>query len=294
MTAAVVEATPRQRVVTPGVYDLPEDVYFADPVPGGSLSCSEAKLLLPPSCPALARHQKEHGRPPKRVFDLGHAAHKVVLGVGADIVVVPGERWDTKAAKAAVAEARDAGQIPVKEAEMAAVLAMADALRAHPFASKLLTPGRGEPEQSLFWRDSETGVMRRARLDWLPTRTDGRRMIIPDYKSAASAEKHAFARSAATYGYHMQAATYTEGVTALGLDDDPAFVFVVQEKEAPYLVNVIELDSLAMRIGRDRNRLAVDTYHRCVTTNTWPSYSDDVELVALPRWAEYEWEADTP
>ena len=38
----------------PGVYDgLDEAAYHADPVPGGSLSASGAKLLLPPSCPAL-------------------------------------------------------------------------------------------------------------------------------------------------------------------------------------------------------------------------------------------------
>ena len=34
---------------TAGVYDIPEDLYHRDPVPGGSLSCSGAKKLLPPS-----------------------------------------------------------------------------------------------------------------------------------------------------------------------------------------------------------------------------------------------------
>lgn len=67
-------------VTEPGVYDdMPEHVYLADPVPGGSLSFSGAKALLPPSCPALYRHQRDHGRPPKPAFDFGHAVHSMVL-----------------------------------------------------------------------------------------------------------------------------------------------------------------------------------------------------------------------
>jgi hypothetical protein len=48
-------ATLDRTVITqPGVYDLPADVYHADPVPpelGGSLSSSGAKLLLPRPAP---------------------------------------------------------------------------------------------------------------------------------------------------------------------------------------------------------------------------------------------------
>lgn len=38
-------------ITEPGVYDLPAEVYHADPVEGGSLSSTGARKLLPPSCP---------------------------------------------------------------------------------------------------------------------------------------------------------------------------------------------------------------------------------------------------
>ena len=41
----------------PGIYDIPEDQYHRDPVPGGSLSASGAKKLLADGGPARYRHQ---------------------------------------------------------------------------------------------------------------------------------------------------------------------------------------------------------------------------------------------
>jgi hypothetical protein len=43
-------------------------------------------------------------------FDFGHAAHKLVLGAGPEIVVVDAERWDTKAIKEEVAAIHAAGR----------------------------------------------------------------------------------------------------------------------------------------------------------------------------------------
>lgn len=297
MTAATatLEAPAPVVVEAPGVYpDIPDLDYHADPVPEGSLSCSGAKRLLPPSCPALFKHERDNGRPDKRQFDFGHAAHKLVLGVGLELAVIPGERWDTKAAKEAVAAARARGAVPVKEHEFATVQAMAAALRAHPIASVLLADGAGTPEASLFWRDPQTGVMRRGRVDWLPNARPDGRLIIPDYKTSVTANPAAFGRAAIDYGYCQQAPWYVDGAQALDLaGDDAAFVFIVQEKTAPYLVSVVELDSLALRIGRHRNRKALDLFVQCMTTDTWPGYSDDVELVSVPGWAQREYELET-
>src|SRR5579864_9290707 len=103
---------------------------------------------------------------------------------------------------------------------------MADAIRRHPLAGALLDPGRGSAEQSLFWADEDTGIWRRARLDGLPAPRPGRRLVIPDYKTAERADRDSIRKAVANYGYHIQAAQYTKGVRALGLDEDPAFVFV--------------------------------------------------------------------
>ena len=54
----------------PGVYEMDEATYHQDPVPGGSLSASGAKLLLPPSCPALYAWRRDHPKVSAE-FDFG-------------------------------------------------------------------------------------------------------------------------------------------------------------------------------------------------------------------------------
>jgi hypothetical protein len=286
----------------PGVYGgMPAAAYLADPVPGGSLSASGARLLTPPSCPARFRwHADNNGRPPKNEFDFGHAAHKEVLGDGAPVVVVDARDWRTKAAREAKEKARADGHTPLLADDWVTVQAMAAALRRHPIAGALFEPGTGLPEQTLIWRDEETGVMRRARLDWLRD-PNGGRLIIPDYKSCQSASPEAAGKALHSHGYYRQAPWYCDGATALGLagDDEPAFLLVMQEKTAPYLVATYQPDPFAMQAGRALNRRAVDIYRRCQESGYWPGYAvptadrvlhadRDVLPLPLPGWAEYQ------
>jgi hypothetical protein len=285
---ATTSTEPRTEIEEPGVYDLPVEVYHADPVKGGSLSSSGARKLLPPSCPALYAYEREHPPAPTATFDIGHAAHKLALGIGPELVVVDADDWRTSAAKAARDEAHAAGHVPLLRDTYAELQAMADALRSHPLASALLGDG-GQAESSLVWRD-ESGIMRRCRLDWKPAPREGR-MIGWDYKTSRSADPEKFAKAGVDYGYHCQQAWYLDGLRALDFaDDDAQFVFIVQEKTPPYLVSVVQLDVVAVRIGRHLNRRAIDIYAECSRTGIWPGYADDVAHVSLPFWYERTFE----
>jgi hypothetical protein len=271
-----------------GVYDgLPEDQYHGH---RDSLSSSGARALLPPSCPALFRHEQLYGRPPKRTFDFGHAAHQRVLGVGAELVVVEKKAGvDATDRRTAYAqehekEIRAQGKVPVLRKELDVVDAMAAAILEHPIASILFDPDRGGvPESSLFWTDPEFGVLRRARLDWRPTvLTSAGRLVIPDYKTTVSASKRSIEKSVREYGYHQQDDWYRDLVIGLELAEAVGFVFVFQEKSAPFLVNVAEIDAPSLRVARELNRRALDVYADCSARDEWPTYSDEIELVGLP------------
>lgn len=288
-------ATMAKRLTVPGVYDIPADVYHADPVEGGSLSSTGARKLL--RCPARFRYDQDHPEPYRKTFDVGSAAHRLALGEGADFEVVDGERWDTKVAKATVADVRAAGKVPLKAAEADRVHAMADALRKHPVAARLLDPSAGgQPEQTIIWRDEETGVWRRAMLDWLPATYAGRRLVVPDYKTTVSADPTGLDRTVANFGYHQQAAWYLDAVKAVGLapepEFEPAFVFIAQEKEPPYLVTVFQLDETALAVGAERNRRALERYRDCAASGFWPGYTTDIPTISLPRWAERQYQED--
>lgn len=264
--------------------DLSNADYHADKT---SLSSSGARKLLPPSCPAKFRWEQDNPQPASKTFDYGNAAHKTVLGNGPALVVVDHDAWNTKAAKAEVAEVRAMGAIPLKQHEMQMVKDMAEAIRSHPLAAALLDPAYGAPEQSGFWIDGPSGIRRRVRFDWLPSVQAGR-LVIADYKTAADASDEAFQKAIDKYGYNQQAPWYEESAQALGLGDESTeLLFVVQEKSAPYLVNVIGLDYFAREIGRAKNRAAIEKFAECTDADYWPGYADEnPNYLPLPGWAE--------
>ncbi|MFE0699159.1 PD-(D/E)XK nuclease-like domain-containing protein [Streptomyces sp. NPDC058872] len=269
-------------IVEPGLYpDLTAEEYHAQRT---SLSSTGARIML--KAPALHRYEQDHPQPRRDTFDFGTAAHRVVLGDGPELVAIEATDWRTKAAREERDEVAAAGGIGLLAADYDRVHEMADAIRRHPIASALFAPGSGRPEQSLFWRDERTGIMRRARTDWLPNPRDGR-LIVPDYKTTVSAHPEALARSVETYGYHQQAAWYLDGIRALELDEKPAFLLVFQEKTAPYLITVVELDMPTLRIGVAKNERALDMYRMCVETGRWPGYVPEHEpfYLSLPAWA---------
>lgn len=275
----------RVTVDVAGVYDMDEADYHADPCPEQSLSYSGAKVLL--DCPA--RYDWQQANPIHRDdFDFGSAAHAHILGIGAPVDIIDADDWRTKAAREARDESRTEGRTPLLTKDWETVQAMADALRQHPTAASLLDPKRGHPERSAFWFDR---VWRRCRYDFLPDVDPNRRLIIPDYKTVRGhADTGSISRTVARFRYHMQAAWYLAGARAVLDVAEPAFVFIFQEREPPYLVNVVELDSYAVEIGAAMCERAVDVFVECTETGVWPGYGDDVKRVSLPRWAELAFE----
>jgi hypothetical protein len=273
-------------ITGPGIYpDMTDAEYHADPVPEGSLSASGAKTLL--DCPAKFNYRKLAGEEHRDFFDFGKAAHAKLLGVGAPIAVLDFKDRRSKAYSEAEAQAYANGHTPMLKRDAAVIESMVAAVQAVPLAAALLDPARGPVEQSLFWHDL---IWRRARLDLFPDPDTDERPIIVDYKTAADASPKGFQKSSANFDYFIQAAWYLDGYRRLTGRDDAAFVFVVQEKEPPYVVGCYELTESYRRIGEWRAERAVAIYQRCTATGIWPAYSEDVERIDAPRWLEIEHE----
>jgi hypothetical protein len=274
-------------------YDVPEDAYHAD---RGSLSVSGAKLLLKPSCPAKFDDAMRNPPEPKKEFDFGHVAHRVVLGKGADYVVldpaVHGLKKDGTVAdspratatwKSAEAMAREGGLTPIHVDDFRRVEEMAAQIRLS--AGSLFDDGNAEV--SLYHTDPGTGVQLRGRIDWLTSDDDGR-VVCVDYKTSLTSNPEELERKFWGLRYFMQDAWYRDLLISLGVSDDPRFLFVVQEKKSPYLVEVVEYDPEAVYEGRRWNREAINLYAHCRQTKSWPGYSGGrgrVTTITLPRFA---------
>lgn len=263
------------------LYDLPEHIYHADRLPvGPSLSSTMAKTLLRAGGPARLRHLLDTPPARSRAYDFGTAAHARILGRGQETTVIDGDRR-TKAVREQIADAEASGLIVLRPEEQQAITDMAEALLRHPVAGELLTAGAGRPEVSMLARDARTGRWTRGRIDFLA----GRQLIV-DYKTGVDASPHAFERAAWRYGYHVQAAHYLRLARQLQLvEDEAAYLLIVQEKSAPYLPAVYQLDEPLLEHGLAEVERAITAWDEALALGEWPGIAPGPHLLRLPDWA---------
>lgn len=276
---------PEKRTLAGVVLGMPDEEYHAHP----SLSSTGVRRLL--DSPARFRWALTHPEPPKKEFDLGHAVHAKVLGVGAGVVEIPGHLLSedggvrSAAAKLWVSEARGKGLVPLKRPVLEQVDAMAEALLAHNTA-RLLLEQDGSAEASVFAQDPEFGFGMRARFDFLPDAGTGPRSAFDLKTTARDASPAAFAKAAADHGYETQQVWY-ELVHTWAEGWAPPMVFVVVEVAPPHLVAVHQLDAEFVEIGRTRVERARALYADCLARDQWPGYEDRVFLTPPPMWLIY-------
>ncbi|MFD2232799.1 PD-(D/E)XK nuclease-like domain-containing protein [Phaeospirillum tilakii] len=270
-----------------GIYDMPDDVYHADPAPTPSLSASGMKRIIG-ECPAAFWWDNRRLNPgwkeeTTKALSVGRAAHMWLLQ-GAEfeqrIAVMPAELdLRSNAGKAFAAQAEGEGKTLIRAKEFEAVKAMRDAAMRSDLVRLALSNGRAE--QSLFWQDAETGVWLRCRPDWLPTVP----VHVPDFKTTTSAHPDDFRRAVQDYGYHIQAAHTLDGIEAVTGTRPDSFFFIVQEKAPPYLCSICTLDDEAMMWGERLARRAIRLFARCLETGHWPGYDGGISTVGLPAYA---------
>lgn len=254
-----------------------------------ALSSTQARQILD----SPARYKWQLTQPPRTsdAFDLGHAVHAKVLGVGGGIVEYPDEHLtasgavSTKAATVAWADGqRNAGYIPITTGQARQVDAMAEAVLAHAEARALFEQP-GHAEASVFATCDETAIEMRARFDYLPDFYDAMYPIAVDLKTTRGrANPREFGRSISDYSYHVQQGHYLDTLRLDTGRDDIDMRFVVIEKAAPYFVAVHQPDDLYAAIGHDQALTARRTLRECLDTDTWPTGLEDIQYIDAPTW----------
>ncbi len=236
--------------------------------------------------PAHAREEALHPKEPTAALALGHAFHVRLLEphrFALEYTTGPTINRRTKIGRSVWArfERENAGRFLLKPEEAQLYDRMAEAVLAHPVAAQLLA-GRGASELAFVWRDAETSLLCKGRVDRLGEL--GGWPFVVDVKSTRDASPQAFARSITAYGYHRQTAYYRAGLDALRPAARRATIIAV-EKEPPYAVAVYELAERALEQGEREFRAALARYRECVESGIWPAYGDDLGLIDLPSWA---------
>lgn len=200
---------------------------------------------------------------PKR-FDEDVAIQPIFSGKGS---VLAREKWAIE----------HHGKIIIDEAEHEDLKAMVKSITNHKAASRLIVGGTSE--ESFFWQDSTTGLSCKCRPDY--KRTD---KILLDLKSTENASLEEFDRTILKYKYHLSAAHYLEGVSAVTGQAYETFLIIACEKTAPYLTQVFEIDFGALEKGRELCNRALLRYKNSQSLLKPPGYSEDVVPISIPPY----------
>jgi len=255
---------------TPGTHDaIPNADYHADLT---AISASPLVTLhrLSPAHMIAERAEPKDSRP----LVVGSAMHALLSGdFRADgFEVLPeGKAGASKDAKAITAS----GGQWLTLAEFSIARGMAQAIDASGVACKLAA-GAAQ-EQSVVWIDEATGLLCKCRPDvW---REDIG--LVVDYKSIGQrASRKACASAISNYGYHLKAAHYLAGTGA------HTFLWIFVEKAAPHGVRLFTASAEMIERGEEQRREALTVWKHCVDMDEWPGYSDGIEDIDLPRWAD--------
>jgi hypothetical protein len=142
----------------------------------------------------------------------------------------------------------------------------------------------GFAELSALVRCPSTGVILRARFDWITM--DG---ISIDVKKTQDVRYEAFQKSIANYRYHVQDGFYSYVFELITGQPLKAFKFLAIEEMAPNSSKLYELDDEAKAIGKRIALEDLDTYASAEISNDWHGVVHEEELISLPMWAvDYE------
>jgi exodeoxyribonuclease VIII len=226
-------------------------------------------------------------------FRLGSAVHCAILeeSTFADrYAVKPDCDRRTKEGKAQFAEwsAHHLGKTFISAEELVQVIAMREAVAAHPIACDLLKTGT--PETT--WRVPQANALGalQCRTDWWNAEgceTTAGAPYVVDIKTVESLDSDAFRnfeRAAFSYGYHRQAGFYLPLINELHSKPVAQMYYVAVEKVEPFGCAVYRLSDEAVARGQDENIEDLIRLKRCHETGVWPNIEPVVHELGLPKW----------
>lgn len=223
-----------------------------------------------------SRRAFERNEPKAQTADmrLGTLVHSLLLENESPVVQIPREllgkgprgpntACNTKAAKDWREAAESRGLLVMSPDEVEIAEAMANSVRGR-LAAWLSRPS--QREQSVHWIDERTGLELKCRPDWLIE--NGETVFVLDLKTTESNQPRKFKRSIEDYGYHVQAAMYSDGVREI-TGKLTEFYFVGVEKEPPYVCCIHEIAPDSLRMAHGLYRDALNDLRECLASGNF-------------------------
>lgn len=255
----------------------------------GYVSSSQLRTILSQSL-AHFIYSKNNHTPPTPAMEFGTAYHTLILepqNFAKDYFTLddndrpcPDKDYKNTANREWKAEkiAENVHKSFVKKDEYEQLQAMREVINDNPFIVDLLEGCSFE--DSFFTEIDGIGVR---------SRPDGYKdNVIIDLKTTADASPDGFGKSAANFKYHVQAALYHDILEQYD-GKKRTFVFIAQEKQAPYIVQLYYVPEYLLDIGRREYKRALGLLKQAVKTGEFPGFESKeqggIRELELPHWA---------
>ncbi len=286
-------------ITAPGIYPLLKpEAYHKDPVEAISLSSSIAKEMTQRSArhgwtkhPRLggAREDIEDETPdPKqtKATEAGTLLHALLLDAGDEIEICPFENWRKDIAKAQRDIARLKGKIPtLPHLKTAADIAAKEIRLQLDRMGYEYVFRSGQKEVVIVWE--ENGIWLRAMIDNLIINEDNKTAELWDLKSTGkSSHPEACTKQIGDMGYDLSLEFHARGLVALRPDLAGRVKkrWVFAETNAPYSATPVEIAGEWELAAQMRCEKAIALWRRCMETNHWPHYVQELTRLQPKPW----------
>lgn len=274
-----------QTYPTPGIYTRGEislEQYYAIP------AVNQSTLKAMAKSPLHYRHRLENevdATAPMRLGSLAHCAclEHDKLASRYRVYEPPDGKKDDFRGKAfeEFREAEEAlGRTVIKRRELDAAMRIREALWSNKLAARYLQ--RGIAEVVMIWRDEATGILCKARLDWLSLSVPD---VLVELKTARDVGPWAFSSAFARAGYDVQSAFYHDGLIACGRATSGGKCIAIENVE-PHDTIVYDLNEV-IDPGREIYRGYLERLVECRKSGEWLGQAATAEqILRLPKWRD--------
>lgn len=220
-------------------------------------------------------------KPPTKSMIVGSISHDILLENNTQKYEVhPDKELDKKTLKAwkeFEAEIMPTGKIPLLQKEFKQLVDMHDALMANSYVRAILENNTGI-EVSGFWKPRNHNFWCKLRADIVNDKI----LMFADYKTTQDASPEEFSKKFGSYGYHIQAAHYYNGLLYItGREYIP--VYIAQETNPPYAVCPFEVTKETIEAGQTKVEYAFKLFDECFEKDHWPGYPE-FSKIKLSGW----------
>ncbi len=270
------------KITEPGVYDIPDEVYFGDCSDPKSINASALKVIAKDGLAAYWEQSplnpNRWERPRSDALEFGRMLHMRLFEperYKRAYIVAPGDDFRTKEHKAWAKDYEGEAIVKPRDAEM--VDKMISAVLAVPQAAGVLTGG--VPERSYYDLRKGLNVFVKSKIDYAPTKS-GR--FIADLKSTS--DLWTFEDKAlADYRYDIQAAVQIDSLTNVSGVEPRGVMYFAAAKQPPHTVRLLyfdlknDEDRALIQRARHQYTAALEKFAEACQTGKWTGEKDVVQ-----------------